>query len=168
MTVATATTFHTVAQALVDAVKDRLVNTAAGVPARACVVPGAIAWDACECGQLAVALDRMYTSDRFPEETFAVQPCNAAYLVGEFVIQVIRCAPNPEGMDTTVSCPRLEASAQTVSLDAFETLTAVICTLRDMRTANEIDDYQVRPLSMQGPEGGCVGSEMRALVGVTY
>jgi hypothetical protein len=163
----TSTTFHEVAQALVDAVKARLINTAAGIPVRACVVPGAIAWDACECGQLAVALDRMYLSDRFPAEDFASSPCDAPYLVGDLVVQVIRCAPNPEGMDTTVSCDRLESSAQTVSIDAYEALTAVICTLRDMRTAGEIDDYLVRPLSMQGPEGGCAGSELRALVAVT-
>jgi len=58
----------------------------------------------------------------------------------------------------------LDASAQEVMRDAYELLKAVSERLCEMDDANDIGDFFLRPLTSQGPGGGCVGNELRALV----
>lgn len=153
--------WYTVASTLQQAVHVALTDT----PARSGVVPGAIAWDACDCGMLAVSVAQVYPSETFPEpQTVKVGGCDAPWEVGEIVVQVIRCAPNPEGQSLYPSSAALEASAQQVSRDAYETLQAVSVKLCEMSAAREVSDFLVRPQVAQGPQGGCVGTELRALV----
>jgi hypothetical protein len=47
--------------------------------------------------------------------------------------------------------------------DAWHTLTAVWCTLRDM-TPLDLIDYVIRDQIFVGPEGACVGSELHFAV----
>jgi len=154
--------WYTVALALQQAVHVGLTDT----PQRSGVVPGAIAWDACDCGMLAVSVARVYPSERFPDEatTRTSGPCDAPWEVGEIVIQIIRCAPNPTGQSLYPTTTALDTSAQQVARDAYETLRAVSQTLCELRDADDVDDFLIRPQVMQGPLGGCVGSELRAWV----
>jgi hypothetical protein len=170
--------FYEVAQTLVAAITARLTSPAAtGVtraPSRACVVPEAIVWDDCDCGGglLAVAVNRIYYSDAFPAEasgftagTGGRSPCEAAYLVADMTVQVVRCAPTPQGRDLAPSCDALAGAARQVISDAYETRQAVACTLGDMED-DEISDFLVRDQPFPATSGGCMGSELRLAVGL--
>lgn len=156
--------WYTVAETLRAAIHADLTDT----PDRSGVVPGAVAWDACDCGILAVSVGPISMSDTFPEEitTRVSAGCDAAWEVGEILIQIIRCAPNPDGQDLYPTVAELDASAREVARDAYETLRATSHTLCAMRDADDIVDFVIRPQTPQGPAGGCVGTELRVLVGL--
>lgn len=155
--------WYTVASAVEQAVYADLTVK----PDRHSVVPGAIAWDACDCGLLAVNVARVYLSDAFPAQLVSKvgTRCDAAWEVGEFVVQLIRCAPNPESMENPApTMAALDASAQEILTDAYELLRSVTETLCQLNDARSIVDFFVNPLTAQGPSGGCVGNELRFLV----
>lgn len=154
--------WYTVASTLEQAVYDELTTK----PDRHSVVPGAIAWDECDCGLLAVSVARIFLTETFPDELSRRigNACDAPYEVGEFVMQIVRCAPNPDDLGNAPTTAELDASAQEVLRDAYEMLHAVSVKLCQMNAAREISDFMVRPLTAQGPSGGCVGNELRAYV----
>lgn len=159
--------YYTLASMILAAARDELVRHTLPIPGRVCVVPGAIAWDNCECddGQLAVSVDRYYLTDEFPtDQTQTVTGrCNSAYIVAEIIVQIIRCAPQPgEGM-LAPTCAVLDASAQQVIADAYAVMTGVTCMLDGIVDVH-ISDYEVRAQQFVGPEGACVGSELHVLV----
>lgn len=153
--------WHTVATRIRDAVYAELTVK----PDRSGVVPGAIAWDECDCGLLAVSVAQVYLTETFPDPLTrkASNACDAPYEVGEVVIQVVRCAPNPDGLNAP-TVAELDASAQEVLRDAYEMLRAVSIELCEMNRDRDISDFMLRPLTAQGPSGGCVGNELRAYV----
>lgn len=154
--------WYTVASTLEQAVYAELTTK----PDRHSVVPGAIAWDECDCGLLAVSIARIFLTETFPDELSRRigNACDAPYEVAEVVIQVIRCAPNADDPLTAPTTAELDASAQEVLRDAYEMLHAVSVKLCQMNQARDIADFMMRPLTAQGPSGGCVGNELRAYV----
>jgi hypothetical protein len=153
---------------LAESVRVAVHNALTVKPLRSGVVPGAIAWDECDCGLLAVSVNQIYPSDRFPD--LIQQPtgnCGAAFNVAELVIQVVRCAPNPEGQSLSPTVAELDASAREVLQDAYEMICSVLEQLQAMEDARDISAFMLRPLTAQGPSGGCVGNELRALVGLS-
>lgn len=138
-------------------------------PDRHSVVPGAIAWDACDCGLLAVSLVQIFLTEQFPDQQSrrVGNGCDAPYEVGEFVVQLIRCAPNPDDQTGVPTVAALDAGAREVDQDAYELLRAVSLLLCEMNADREISDFMLRPLTAQGPSGGCVGNELRAFVALT-
>jgi len=150
--------WHTVASTLEQAVYADLTTK----PDRHGVVPGAIAWDECDCGILAVSVAQVFLSESFPDQAGRpVGNCDAPYEVGEFVVQVVRCAPNPEDQLTAPTVAELDASAQEVLRDAYEMLKGASVKLCEMKQDRDISDFLLRPLTAQGPSGGCVGNELR-------
>jgi hypothetical protein len=137
---------------------------AANPPDRSSVVPGAIAWDACDCGLLALSVARIYLSDNFPLPLTTATACKAAWDVAEIVVQLIRCAPNPDDQTLVPTIADLDASAQEILTDAYGLLKAVSVKLCEMKADREIIDFFLNPLTAQGPSGGCVGNELRFLV----
>jgi hypothetical protein len=154
--------WYTVAAALRDAVLSGLSNPIS----RYGVVPGAIAWDECDCGMLAVSVGPVYFSESFPspQEEPVGSGCNAPYEVGTITVQVIRCAPQPQGQSLSPSTDALDATAQVVAADFHETLQAVSVALCALEDAGSIYDYLVDQMTPQGPEGGCVGGELTVRV----
>lgn len=153
--------WYTVATRLRDAVYAELTEK----PDRSGVVPGAIAWDECDCGILAVSVAQVFLTESFPDQLGRpVGNCDAPYEVGEYVIQVVRCAPNPEDQLTAPTVAELDASAQEVLRDAYEMLKGASVELCEMNAARDISNFLLRPLTAQGPSGGCVGNELRAFV----
>jgi hypothetical protein len=137
------------------------------LPDRSSVVPGAIAWDECDCGLLAVSVARVYLSDVFPnpQTTKVGIRCDAAWEVAEIVVQLIRCAPGADGVTSLApTVAALDASAQEILRDAYELLKSVTETLCQLNDAQSIIDFFVNPLTAQGPSGQCVGNELRFLV----
>ncbi|MFM9656840.1 hypothetical protein [Streptomyces scabiei] len=154
--------WYTVAERIRQAVHDELTTQ----PARSGVVPGAIAWDECDCGLLAVSVARIFLTETFPDELSRRigNACDAPYEVGEFVIQVVRCAPNPDDPMNAPAVAELSTSAQEVLRDAYEMMHGTSMLLCEMNRDREIADFMLRPLTAQGPSGGCVGNELRAYV----
>ena len=154
--------WYTVASRLEQAVYAELTTK----PARHSVVPGLIAWDECDCGLLAVSVAQIYPTEVFPDPLprRVGNGCDAPWEAAEIVIQVVRCAPNPDDPMTAPTTSELDASAREVLTDAYEMMYAVSVTLCEMNQAREISDFMMRPLTAQGPSGGCVGNELRALV----
>ena len=166
------TGFYQVADLLVTNVAAVLVTSLGGAVERACVVPGDIAWDSCNCGLLAVSVRRWFLTDNFPESSAGIgnttgiraTPCDLPWLVGEVRLQVIRCAPIPDGNAISVPCPELDAAAQVLLSDAYVALTETVSTLCELREIDQIVDYVLGDQETQGPAGDCVGSELTAQV----
>lgn len=147
--------WYVVGTSLVDAVRDGLTSK----PGRAGMVPGEIAWDACDCGgMLAVTLTRAYLSEVFPEETETVNgACAAPYEVGQFTVAVVRCAPQAEGVEAAPAADDLDAAAGLLLQDTAEMLDSLSAALCRLQADDEVLDYLVTPAEPVGPEGGCVG-----------
>ena len=79
-------------------------------------------------------------------------------------MQVVRCAPNPDDPMTAPTTTELDTSAREVLRDAQEMMRALSVTLCQMNADRDIADFILRPLFAQGPAGGCVGNEVRAIV----
>lgn len=157
--------WYTVAEALRQAVHTALTNK----PSRSCVVPGLVAWDECCEGQLAVTVVRSYLSDTFPDPmlTEISMDCGAAWEVSEISVQILRCAPQPQGQSNAPDCESLDASAREVYRDMSEVMTATAQKLCSMeRETFDIENQLITSQMAIGPEGGCVGSDLRALVGL--
>jgi hypothetical protein len=135
-------------------------------PARHGVVPGAIAWDECDCGLLAVSVGTIYPTEQFPNpaQVRVSNACDAPWEAAEIVMQIVRCAPNPDDLGNPPAMAELDAAAREVLTDAYEMMRAVSVTLCQMNRDREISDYLMRALTPQGPSGGCVGNELRAVV----
>lgn len=167
--------FLDVARLLVANVEAALAASLGGAVERACVVPGEIAWDQCTCGLLAVSVRRWFVTDNFPESsaglggnaaTFRATPCDLPWLVGELRLEVVRCAPIPDGNALSVPCPELEAAAEVLLSDAYVALTESISTLCELRESEQIIDYVLGDQETRGPSGDCVGTELVAQVAV--
>lgn len=162
------TGFYTVAQGMLTAAYDALSTSLGGPPLRYCVVPGAIAWDCCDVGLLAVGSTRQYISDNFPaEHVTPIGPaggCEAAYVISEFVVEIVRCAPEPADTETAVDCAALSNGAAVLLSDAWVVLNSVTCRLQEWLNVDEIAAYLPRGQAFTGPAGGCVGSAFRVAV----
>lgn len=163
--------FYTIASRLVTALDAALVGSISGRPERACVVPGEIAWDECDCGMLAVSPRRWFLSSSFPEAAedsgaARIGPCSHAWIVGELDVEIVRCAPSPTGTALSVPCAQLDAAAQQLVSDAYFVLNGTIELLCAMKEDNEIVDYVLADQETIGPTGGCVGVGLRVQVAV--
>lgn len=154
--------WYVVAAALRDAVYAGLSPQ----PCRYGVVPGAIAWDDCDCGALYVTVLRTFLSDTFPEilEAPVGIGCDATQEVAEIVLQVLRCAPNPGApAELAPAEDALDASARQLASDTFNTMAAVSLELCTMKDADEILDFLLMETTAVGQDGGCVGLELHVL-----
>lgn len=154
--------FYDVLDTIVDAVLAALTNTDAGAPDRSCVVNGAIAWDECECGQLAGTVIRYFFSDSFPNTVQGgiTGACRSANVVAEMAVSILRCAPGPKGQKMAPECSELEESAQTVMIDAHVTRNTIACLLEHLKENDLIIDYLIGDQTTVGPDGACVGSDI--------
>jgi hypothetical protein len=154
--------WYTVASRLEQAIYAELSVT----PARHGVVPGVIAWDACDCGLLAVSVGQTYPTEQFPNPAQARvgNACDAPWEAAEIIIQVVRCTPCPDDNGNPPKVAALDTSAQEILRDAYEMMRAVSTTLCQMNEGREISDYLMRALVPQGPSGCCGGNELRAVV----
>jgi len=163
-----------VCTALAAAAED--FEDAAGCPCRACVVPGAPAWDDCDdpCGsvpaggQLTVNLARMYATTSFPAESrpvLGIRGCAPpATLAGEYVVTLLRCAPSPSPGGCPPGCDELEAVARAVHADVAVIYNALVCCLPTIGGRRRGPKFELGPSRIVGPEGGCVGVEQRVTV----
>lgn len=157
--------WYTVAKMCLDAAQANLTIQVD----RATVVPGAIAWDACDCGALYASVGLIYPSENFPEQQTTrdlATPCMAPYETGEIIVQIMRCAPQPQGQNSYPDAADEDASAQTVRRDAYEIMQAVAQLLCGLQDQDQIESFIIDTQVAAGPGGGCVGTELRFRVGL--
>lgn len=146
-----------------------------GCPCRACLVPGAPAWDSCtdpcgqdgEGGQLTVSIARWWPSVDFPARDQEVRglrgcappPATAA----EMVVTLLRCAPTVDERGCPPSCEELEAAARTTHVDAVTIYNALVCCLPST-AGRRGRRFVLGEGKILGPQGGCVGVEQRVTV----
>ncbi|MFJ5890273.1 hypothetical protein [Streptomyces californicus] len=150
-----------------------------GCPAcRACVVPGAVAWDSCDdpCdskgggGQLTVSVARIFSSSdaEFPSESRIVQGVRGCgpppMLALELVVTLLRCAPTFSEDGCPPTCEELEAAAQVLHVDMVTVYNALLCCLPGTEQRRRGRRFVLGVQRTLGPEGGCVGLEQRATV----
>lgn len=155
-------------------VLERLAMTTDGVPDRACVVAGEIAWDNCECGQLTVAMNTNFEAvstnvARSATETPGRRSCGPPLFVINYTVTILRCAPT--GTNTAPpTCDELEAYARGASEDAWAVRAGVICCLDEaisQRLPNGTKlyrDFVIGTQTWVGPQGACGGSALPVAV----
>lgn len=158
----------TVARELGLCVAEALATTTGGPPQRVCVpVPGEIADDGCECGQLAVTVPRLFTARQPPTVAFEdaeTGQCGMPYLCVDVLVRIMRCAPGPDKRGNPPSCDALEQAALIMEEDRLATRQALGCCLLDMveHNRNRVIGFLLRASESAGPSGGCVGSQVTA------
>lgn len=153
-----------------ECVYEALANTAGGLPSRYCqLVPGQIAWDKCECGQLAQSIENSYPSSAFPvaaSETPAV-PCGTQLVVFPVRLSLTRCVHGPGPEDKLAPpCDRLLADALILEEDRWVVRRAVTCCLQVMSREFRVANFAVGAAVSVGPQGTCGGVELSYLVGL--
>jgi len=137
-------------------------------PDRVSIVPGVIAWDACDCGALYLATGQTYLSEVFPNQMTTVLSdyCYPPYEVSEIIIQIMRCAPVPKPPAVAPTVKSLDDSSQLVRRDAFEVMTTLASTLCPLAQDGTIEGFIIDLQMPAGPGGTCVGTETRCRVGL--
>ncbi|MDX2813445.1 hypothetical protein PV410_12910 [Streptomyces sp. PA03-5A] len=178
---------HDLAESVLACVCAALEATAAeidgqpGCPCRACVVPGAAAWDSCDdpCGQeqgaggqLTVNVARIYPSTTFPTEdrdVRGIRGCTPPPITAvDLVITLLRCAPGPDEGGCPPTCEDLAATARILHVDQVSVYNALLCCLPGTDpTRRRGRKYVLGPSRTVGPEGGCVGIEQRVTVALS-
>lgn len=162
-----------VAQAIIDCVYAAVDHDAPNAINRKGVVPGDIAWDDCQCGQLVISENRRFPSRNFPlEEVDHTADCGEPWLIIEYTLSLTRCVAGPAQNKLSPAIADLSASALQLSEDMTKTRTAVLCCLAalydEFNPANSrIDAFELGAQTTVGPEGGCVGHELLLWVGWT-
>lgn len=171
---------YNIAEMLRQCAFNKVAATAAGPPARSCVITGGIAWDDCECGQLTVAITRTFSSQNFPTpalntaQQFGVGRCGHPIIVFDYTVTMLRCVASSSDGIGSPSCADLAASAQVTVIDAAAVRDGVICCLQTMLRARDsngsqlITGFTAGDQQFVGPEGACGGSAMDVQVGVLY
>jgi hypothetical protein len=133
---------------------------------RTCLlVPGNIAWDGCECGQLALTIQRTYPSQKFPadaSEDPILGGCRDGPKAVQALASITRCVSGiTDGVPPRPpTCAALYADALVQQADAFALDRAVRCCLKAFNDNHVIWNYRVGGINFVGPDGGCAGSEL--------
>lgn len=155
-------TFHTILSGLLDDV----YAAVAPKPERKCVVPGLVAWDACECGALHGTISRWGVSDNQASlNAPPVAGCSLSYQVATLTISLVRCVPIPTERQLTVPCAKLEEAAIQLERDAYQVMETVVCSLNGL-IGDTIENWQLIQMTPAGPEGQCAGVVLQVNVWV--
>ena len=157
-------------------VAERILACAAAVVTdvnRVGVVPVEIAWDDCQCGQLAISEVDTYPSMDFPlDEVNNQAECGEPWHVVQYTLSLTKCVPVPDSNGQAPSCSDLSAAAAVLSADKRAVRRAVLCCLTELYEENDgaepqIEAFQLGHSVTVGPEGACAGSELTVFVGWT-
>ena len=161
MPVLTPDLFWLTATELLECVCSALFEEAeCGCPCRTMVVDGRPAWDDCCDGQLSVWLERPFFHENFPSAITTAQICST-FLAGEYVIQLLRCAPSVKDDGSAPTPAELSESARRIYQDMYISLRALTCCLAEHKRYRQ---YLIREAVIVGPDGGCVGFEIRLTI----
>jgi hypothetical protein len=127
------------------------------------LAPGDIAWDSCECGQLALSIVRDFPSVTFPVDD-SLNPvkggCMSRPLAYEVNVSLTRCVPGVQKSGQPPTPASLLAAALVMEGDAWAVETAVACCLASLKASYTIFDYRYTGARRVGPEGNCAGIDL--------
>lgn len=144
------------------AVRERIIAEGGGDVNRFCpLVPGAIAWDECDCGQLAQTIPQVYPSDIFPAPASDTRttPCGPQFIVVTVVLSLTRCVQGINDNGFAPTCAQLLDDALVLEADRYAVRKAILCALRELRDTYDIAEFSVGATTSVGPEGMCAGIE---------
>lgn len=130
---------------------------------------GEVAWDNCQCGLLAITVNRVYTSRGFPTDTSQEKRgnCNVGYRVVDASLLIVRCVP-VEGDDSNnalVTPPKVtdvETTTRRTFVDENVAWSTLSCMLDAMYNAapQQIAEWVVNDSIPLGPQGACGGVQI--------
>lgn len=133
---------------------------------RCLLVPGNIAWDGCDCGQLALTIQSIYPTSKFPGDASnesVTGGCAVGPRAVRALVSVTRCVPSLQvgagGQGIVPTCAELLPAAVIQAADAYAVDLAVRCCLATFKTNRVIWDYRVGGINFVGPDGACAGVE---------
>lgn len=145
-------------QSVVDELSDR------GYPVdRACLmVPGDIAWDECDCGQLAQTVTAITPSNTFPQVATdsGITPCGPNQLIVAVTLSLVRCVVGPDDSGHAPSCASLLGGALQIERDRFIARTELRCYLKNLYDTHLLTGFTVGAAATVGPNGLCAGIEI--------
>jgi hypothetical protein len=152
-------------------IETALVDSFRGVPPgfRVCyLVPTQqIPWDNCGCpdgGQLALAIQNVYGSNRFPTPADAAadwSKCGPRWQVAQVLVSVVRCVPTMDDQGQPPSCDAELLAALGLESDRQLVRQAIACCLENLKTnqPQAIGGWALGPSPVVGELGGCAGVE---------
>jgi hypothetical protein len=139
-------------------------------PNRFCpLVPGDIAWDECECGQLAGSITEDFPSNIFPTPAndSPQTKCGPPLMVVAATLSLVRCVPTPNDNGHPPKCDLLLEAAVQLERDRWAARRALSCCLKGMFARFEIANFLVGTTTTIGPEGMCAGFNLPFFIGFT-
>lgn len=126
------------------------------------IVPGAIAADGCECGQLAQTILRINPTKVFPQDSSLEVnvACNGVSQMATVMATIMRCVPGittVNGNPRYPTCAKLQEAALWQLGDEYAMRNAITCCLAEMKRDRRIFAYFVGGADFIGPEGNCGG-----------
>lgn len=163
-----------IAMHIKECVLQWLETTSKGLPERACVISGELAWDKCECGQLTVAIATENESNgtqqpRAGSPNAGRRSCGPPVYEANYIVTMLRCAPTGTNMEPP-TCNELEAFARMTTEDAWAVRAGVICCLDEAISTRLPNgtylyrDFVVGTQTRIGPQGACGGSQLPVTV----
>jgi hypothetical protein len=147
---------------LVGDVNAALATTTLGRTDRAIVAPGVdIAWDNCQCGQLAAFHKRTYRSRNFPQDaTDQFTKCDNFTVVFDLSMTLVRCVAIMSDNGVPPKPAQVLADLQNQEEDAYVLWTTLDCSLRELQAVNLVSSYIINQETTLGPQGGCAGTQV--------
>lgn len=131
-------------------------------PCKIFIAAGPPVVDDCECGQLSVHIERIYTHGNFPAELGTVTTCVAPLAV-EMNMQLFRCYPTVKDDGTPPTITEYDNAAAIVYQDLYVLTRCIVCNLHNRgRTQPSV----FRGGRIIPPSGGCIGVELRWVIAV--
>lgn len=142
-----------------QAVVDDLVDNGYPVDRNCLLVPGAIAWDNCDCGQLAQTITTVTPSSNFPNAAAdnAEMPCGPNQVIVNVTLSLVRCVTGPSDNGDPPRCVDLLGDALQIERDRFLTRRALRCYLKSLFDTYLITGFTLPASTTVGPEGMCAG-----------
>jgi hypothetical protein len=162
------------AEHLLECIRPYLAGTTSGLPGRMCVTAGEIAWDDCECGQLAVSLTSQYETAEFPnpwtgEQNAGVRKCGPPFFVFNYTVSMTRCAPTGT-QEAPPTCEELSAAARVTAEDAWAVRAGIMCCMctgvTPVNGVKQFERFTIGEQTEVGPGGACQGSAITVSIGV--
>ncbi len=157
--------------AILDCVYQQVDHVAPLEIARKCLVPGDIAWDKCECGQLVISEDRRYGSRTFGVEAPEFEAeCGEPVLNIQCTLSLVSCLPGPDDNGDPPSCEDLNVAALQLLKDKNDIRRALMCCLDAAYRANNpasMLGFHIGAQETTGPSGNCGGSDTLFVLGFT-
>lgn len=165
------TSVKTILDGLLVAVNDALTATTCGAPKRVTYSPGLEqAWDLCDCGQLALSVNRRYRTRSFPTDgSDQLRGSCDEILVGiDCSLSIVRCVPGPD-RNGAPPTPTQQATAFTCQEeDAYVVWNTTWCYLERLRDTPPalVTEFIINDQPSLGPSGACAGSQLNFKFGL--